>query len=257
MQPQLLMSAVDLNDDENIVIKKLNLTARYIDLFINSKVTNYHSVARNIIERGISSMTREIRALSINDLKLNLKKHYDDLKYDSNVIQSFVLNNFTKRYVKNILARITSFIEEQTGVKSNYIEYMKSQGKNPFEVEHIICNDFEKFRSVFSGKEEYTSYRNSIGALLLLRKSINASLSNAKYKIKRSKYGSTDGNIFAASLVEDTYHNNPRFKKFMEENNLSFEPYSKFGKTEIKKRVELVIQLVNLIWNTKEFENNE
>ena len=254
LQPQLLMAAVDLNDDENIVIEKINLTARYIDLFINAKVTEYRSVARNIIERGISSMTREIRSLPVNELKLTLKKHYDNLNYSPIVLKAFVLNNFTKRYIKNILARITSFIEEKTGVKSNYTEYMKSQGKNPFEIEHIICNDFEKFRSVFSGKEEYTSYRNSIGALLLLRKSINASLSDAKYKIKRSKYGSTDGNIFAASLVEDTYHNNPRFKKFMEENNLSFEPYSKFGKAEIKKRIELVIQLVNLIWNTKEFE---
>lgn len=254
LQAQILMASICLEDDENTVTRKMNLTARFIDLFINSKVTKYKSVAHNNVKREIFSITKGIRNVSIAELKIRLKKRYDDLKYDPAVFHSFTLNNFSKRYIKNILARITGFIEEQTGVQSNYTEYMKSQGKNPFEIEHIICNDFEKFRSVFSGKEEYISYRNSIGALLLLRKSINSSLSDAKYKTKRTKYGSNDGNIFAASLVEDTYNNNPRFKKFIDENNLPFEPYNKFGKAEIRKRIELVIRLVELIWNTKEFE---
>ena len=257
LQAQILMAPICSDDNEFIVTKKINLAARFIDLFINSKVTNYKSVAHNNVKHEIFSITKDIRKVSIAELKIKLKERYEALRYNPEVLQVFALNNFTKRYIKNILARITSFIEEQTGVKSNYVEYMKIQGNNTFEIEHIICNDFEKFGSAFSGKEEFDTYRNNIGALLLLRKSINSSLKDAEYKVKCAKYGSTEGNIFAASLVEDTYHNNPRFKKFKDDNNLNFESYDKFGKTEIRKRIELVISLVELIWNTKEFESDD
>ena len=257
LQPQLLMASICEDDTADIITKKINLTARFIDLLINSRVTQYRSVAQNIVKHYVFDVTLDIRRVSVDELKNKLKDHYEKLNYNYLVLQSFGLNSFTKKYIKNILSRITGFIEEQTNVNSNYVEYMKPQGKNTFQIEHIICSDFEKFQSVFSGKEEFEIYRNSIGALLLFRGSINKSLSDKKYKIKRAKYGSNDGNIFTASLVESTYDNNPQFKKFIEENNLPFKPYSKFGKAEIKERINLVIQLAKLIWNTKEFEFDE
>lgn len=55
------------------------------------------------------------------------------------------LNRFTKKYIKNILARVTGYIEESTGVASNYCNYMNTQTKNPFEIEHIITDHYELF----------------------------------------------------------------------------------------------------------------
>ena len=55
------------------------------------------------------------------------------------------LNRFTKKYIKNILARVTGYIEESTGVASNYCNYMNTQTKNPFEIEHIITDHYEWF----------------------------------------------------------------------------------------------------------------
>lgn len=37
------------------------------------------------------------------------------------VILEFKINSFTKKYIKNLLGRITGFIEEQTGVASNFV----------------------------------------------------------------------------------------------------------------------------------------
>lgn len=85
------------------------------------------------------------------------------------------LNSFTKKYIKNILARITGYIEEQTGVASNYCNYMNTQTKNPFEIEHIITDHYEWFTAEYSDQDDFRRWRNSIGALLLLHKSINAS----------------------------------------------------------------------------------
>ena len=131
---------------------------------------------------------------------------------------------------------------------------METKIKNPFEIEHIICDHFDRFKDEFADEEEFYRYRNSIGALLLLRKKINASLGDNDYPQKLVKYCSTDGNIYAATLAKETYKNNPGLIGFIDANNLPFEPFDKFGKAEIEKRIQLVIELVKLVWNTEEFQ---
>ena len=251
MQTQTLMAPICPNDDAATITQKIDLTARFIDLMINAKVTNYKKVERNSIESYISSLTRDIRRLSIEKLKVKLKIRYDELNYDAAAaITKLNINQFTRKYIRNILARITSFIEEQTSGTPRYDEYMTTT-KDPFEIEHIICNNFEQYRNEFS-RDEFDDWRNNIGALLLLRRSINASLSDKKYKVKLAKYCSA--NTYAASLDKQTYQNNPRFMKFVADKNLSFKPFEKFGKAEINQRIQVILELVNLIWNTEEFQ---
>ena len=93
-----------------------------------------------------------------------------------------------------------------------------------------------------------------MGALLLLHKSINASLNDARYDYKLGKYCSSEGNIYTESLGQLAYQNNPKFKKFIADNGLNFKAYDQFGKAEITKRVALLVQLVNLVWNGDMFE---
>lgn len=254
LQAQTLMAPICPNDDTATVTQKINLAARFIDLLINAKVTKYKSVDHNNVKGYIFSLTRDIRRLSISELKIKLKARYDDLDYDAAVVMPrLCINQFTKKYIKNILARITSFIEEQTSGTPRYIDYMTTT-TDPYEIEHILCDHFERFTNEFVDKNEFDDWRDSIGALLLLRKSINASLNDSDYPKKLEKYCSTDGNIYAASLGKQTYQNNPRFVRFVDENNLSFEPFEKLGKEEIQRRIAVVIQLVNLIWNTEDFK---
>lgn len=254
LQPQTLMAPICPNDDAATVTYKINLAARFIDLLINARVTNYKKVDHNTIESHILLLTKDIRHLSVNDLKNKLQIRYDDLNYNpDDAIHKLKVNQFTRKYIKNILARITSFIEEQTSGTPHYVEYMTTT-TDPYEIEHILCDHFERFTNEFAEKTEFDAWRDSIGALLLLRKSINASLNDSDYPQKLVKYCSSDGNIYAASLGAQTYPNNPRFKKFVDNNNLSFEAFDKFGKAEIQRRTKLVVQLVNLIWNTDEFK---
>ena len=255
MQTQMLMAPICTDDNAATVAQKINLTARFIDLMINAKVTNYKRVERNSIESYISGLTRDIRHLSIDELKVKLKTHYDALNYNpADAFQKLRLNQFTKKYIKNILARITSFIEEHASGTPRYVEYMTSS-KNPYEIEHIICDHFERFTKDFTDKNEFNDWRDNIGGLLILRKSINSSLSDNDYDKKLIKYCSTDGNIYAASLGKTTYQNNPPFVRFINENKLLFKSFDKFGKEEIQSRIAVIIQLVNLIWNTEDFND--
>lgn len=254
-QPQLLLAPICYDDPWPVIIEKMNLVARFIDLLITARVTNYRSVDYSTIKNYVFNVTKNIRCCSVDELKKRLKQQYNNLAYDpSTALPELRLNTFTKKYIKNLLARITGFIEENTGVASNYCNYMNAQTKNPFEIEHIITDHYEWFTSEYADQEEFKRWRNSVGALLLLHKSINASLNDSKYSYKLAKYCSNEGNIYTESLGDLAYQNNPKFKRFITNNGLSFKPYAQFGKAEISERIQLLVQLVNLVWNADMFE---
>ena len=254
LQTQLLLAPICYGDDNDTIIEKINLTARFIDLYINSRVTRYSKVEYSTIKNYIFNVTKDIRMVDVGTLKQKLKQQYDNLQYNTKeAIEDLRLNGFTKKYIKNMLARITSYIEEKTNVKSNYEDYMNIQTKNPFEIEHIITDHYEWFKSEYTDQEDFKRWRNSIGALLLLHKSINASLNDMLYKDKLPKYESNEGNIYTESLGKLAYTNNPQFVKFISDNKLNFKSYDTFGKKEIKERTTLIVDLVNLVWNTDMF----
>lgn len=254
LQPQLLLAPICYEDPWPVIIEKMNLVARFIDLLVTVRVTNYRSVDYSTIKNYVFNVTKNIRRCSVDELKARLKQQYENLAYDpAAALPELRLNSFTKKYIKNMLARITGYIEEQTGVASNYCNYMNTQTKNPFEIEHIITDHYEWFTSEYADQEEFKRWRNSFGALLLLHKSINASLSDAKYDYKLTKYCSNEGNIYSESLGDLAYQNNPKFKKFIADYGLKFKPYAQFGKAEIAERIQLLIQLVNLVWNVEMF----
>lgn len=248
LQTMLLMSPICYGDALPVVKEKINLIARFIDLLIVSRLSEYRSVDYSTIKYFSFNVCKDIRNADIATLKSKLKQQYDELKPPSESLGNFGLNNFTKKYIKNMLARITSYIEEQTGVASNYVNYM-AQTKNPFEIEHIVADHFEWFTDEYNDPDDFRRWRNNIGGLLLLHKSINASLNDSRYEHKLKKYCSNEGNIYTESLGETAYQNNPRFLKFIQKHGLQFRPITKFGKEEIAERNRLLCQLFALVWN--------
>ena len=255
LQPQLLLAPICYEDSWPVITEKINLAARFIDILIVSRVSNYRSVDYSTIKNFIFNVTKDIRIVDIPILKAKLAAQYINLAFDpSTAFVNLGLNSFTKKYIKNILARVTGYIEEQTGVASNYCNYMNTNTKNPFEVEHIITDHYEWFTSEYTDQDDFRRWRNSVGALLLLHKSINASLNDAKYDYKLGKYCSNEGNIYTESLGDSAYQNNPKFKKFIADHQLGFKAYAQFGKAEITERTSVLIQLVQLVWNDEMFK---
>ena len=254
LQPQLLLAPVCYEDSWPVIVEKINLVARFIDVLIVSRVTNYRSVDYSTIKNFVFNVTKDIRMTDISTLKQKLEQQYINLAFDPAALSDLRLNSFTKKYIKNILACITGFIEEQTGVASNYCNYINTQTKNSFEIEHIITDHYEWFTAEYSDQDDFKRWRNSIGALLLLHKSINASLNDAKYDYKLKKYCSNEGNIYTESLGQLAYQNNPKFKKFIADNSLGFKAYASFGKNEITERITVLVDLVKLVWNDDMFK---
>ena len=257
LQPQLLLAPVRYQDKPEDVTTKLNLTARFIDLLIIARVTNYHYVDYNTIKNYVFGVTKDIRRADISTLKKKLAAWYQKLAFNpKEAVYQWGVNNFTKKYVKHFLARVTEFLETESGEPSHYVEYMDTDTKNPFEIEHILCDNYNRFKGQYEGPEDFKAWRNGVGALLLLPKKINASLKDKPYKDKLKKYVSAQGNLYSESLGEAAYQNNPGFQAFIKRNKLKklFRPYAQFGKAEIEERTQLLIRLTNLIWNGDMFQ---
>lgn len=252
LQPLLLLAPICMEDTDEIIDKKINLVSAFIDLLVYTRAVNFKQCNYSTIKNYVFNLVKRIRRLNVDDLSKELIDSYRNFDYTFENLINCRLNLFTKKYIKHMLARITGYIEEKSDKASMYREYINRDLKDPYEIEHITPDHFEWYENEYESQETFDSYRNSLGDLLLLPKSVNASLNDSKYDVKVKKYCSNEGNILSASLGEITYKNNTRFINFIKENNLNFKPYNEFGKAEIEERFMLIKSLVNLIWN----ENN-
>ena len=167
---------------------------------------------------------------------------------DFEAINNFRLNQFTKRYILHMLARMTYFSEQESDVPQSSIEaYLDRRQANSYDIEHIIRNSYIKERSRFDSEEDFESSRNQFGALILLPKEINRSLKDRPYSDKVIKYAGE--NLLARSLSDEGYINSPRFKDFIDRYQLSFRPIIDFDKQAIAERSALYKQLVEIIWD--------
>lgn len=250
LQEQVILASICSTDTNEIIDKKIDLVSKFLDLYIYSRVVIYKSNDYNTIKNAIFIITKRIRNLSLEDLSNELKAIYQE--NGINIVDNldeFRVNGYTKKYIRTMLARITGFIEEKSGLTSRFTDYVNREQTHPYDVEHITPDHYEWYNNEYSSKEEFDSYRNNFADLIILKNHINQSLNDKEYDYKVNTYESANGNILGASLGEKVYLNNPEFSKFIKNNNLNFKSYNKFGKDEINDRKILYKQLCDMIWN--------
>ena len=129
-----------------------------------------------------------------------------------------------------------------------FSEYIDRSRTLPFEIEHILANNFERHQEDFDDSSDFRYYRDSLGALILLPKDFNASFGDMPYDQKVEHYLSQ--NPLARSLHPMAYENNPSFRRLCETHKLSFKPYpTTFSKADIDERAELYQKLAEIIWD--------
>ena len=151
-----------------------------------------------------------------------------------------ILNRQNKRRFKVLLSLITEIVARESGT-SDY-----ALNKPEIEVEHIWSNHFEEHVDEFATMQEFAAARDTIGDLLVLPKSFNASYGDAPYSQKVEHYYSQ--NILAQSLNKRKYENNPGFLQFVRSSGLKFVPYDRFMKQAIVDRTELYKSILEWNW---------
>lgn len=246
LQEMLLLAPLQTTDHDDIIKLKLRLVGQFIDILLTWRIWNSRSIASNTMQYAMFLVMRDIRKLDPKPLAERLHGRLaNELEtFKSKTVIS--LNQQNRYKLHWLIARLTDYIETQSGQPSRFTEYAPS-GKNRYEVEHIWADHHERHTDEFEHPADFSEHRNRIGGLVLLPKKINASYGDLPYEEKLPYYYKE--NLLAGSLHPKTYARNPGFLRFVQESRLPFRPHEEFKRKDMEERGELYRQLAERIWN--------
>jgi uncharacterized protein with ParB-like and HNH nuclease domain len=252
LQNQLILAAIDPSETKEESDKKIKLVSCFLDLYFTRRIFNYKTVDYSAMVYNVFILSKKIRRKPLLELFDICKQEIIGMEFQLDTIDEFRLTGWTIRYMLHILARVTDYIETQSGIPSNLSNYVNREIKNPYDIEHIICDHHDWFVTEYPEKETFDKHRNKFGGLLLLPMDKNRSLNDLTFDKKLPIYFGE--NLLAKSLNGDCYINNPQFKKFCDNEGLSFKAYSVFDKPALLERQELYEELAKKIWNVNQLE---
>lgn len=259
-QNTVLLAPLCVTDDAATVKLKLGVTACYLDIWLMRRAVNYIRVGYSSTSYAMWSLCKEIRGLDLGKLVqlLTEKLAADDVTFAGSPsrnrygISDLSMNQFSRRYIYHLLARITAFTEVGAGKPDLFPHYVDRTLPNPCDIEHIWADKFEAYADEFSSEEEFQRARNHVGGLLLLPADVNRSYQAKTFAEKAPLYAQQ--NFYAATLTETAYKNQPKFDSFRKVRQLPFKYYATFGKAEQMERRKLVEELVNCVWSPERLQ---
>lgn len=201
----------------------------------------------NMFERVI----KQIRDVDVPTLIDRLTSELEQETETFDASPTVLLHSQNRKRIHYLLARMADFVATESEQESRYTDYVNSYAKDAYEIEHILPSISNgHIPPGFTSAAEYDDIRNEIGCLLLLRRSVNASLGGKTYREKLKIY-SKQQNLLAQALASDPGQHNPRFCKFCKSHDLTIlrEPVTEFDLKAVEARRELCQELANLVWN--------
>ena len=251
LQYMLALAPLKLDDDHSTVQEKTRLVTTFADIFLARRMVNFRRNGYNTLQYTMFNLMKDIRDQNLESLRGILTEYLSNMdesfagvtgaRYDP-----FYLNSFSGKSIRYILVRMTAWIEQQCGMNNNFCTYTSSQG-NPFEIEHIWADKYERHQGSIGSEIEFNQLRNTLGGLVLLPRGTNQSFGADDYATKVQHY--VKENLLAASLNQQTYKKNPNFTNFVARSGLPFVPHETFGKDAFDQRKELYRQICEKIWS--------
>ena len=245
--PALLAPLVQTDNEEKIE-RKLRIVASFLDILIARRIWNWKAISYSTMQYSIFRLVLSIRNKSVDELVSILTQRLESQEESFDSEESFSLHGRNRRQIHLLLARMTDYVEVQSGRRSRYTEYIEGG----YELEHIWADHPERHEDEFRHPTDFHHYRNHIGGLLLLPKSFNASYRDKPYADKCEHYFSQ--NLLAQSLHENAYKHNPGFLHFIDNTGLSFRSHAEFKKPDMDARQALYLQLTEQIWNPENLQ---
>jgi uncharacterized protein with ParB-like and HNH nuclease domain len=242
----LLIASLSASDSPEVVNKKLNLVAAYIEIFVVRRAVNFRKFASSSIRYTMYSLAKEIRNKTVEELEAILREKLVEMPEKLEGINDFRLHGQNKYFVKFLLSRISGFIETNTGSSANFNTFFHNPGGKSFEVEHIWADKYADHKNEFEQEHEFHNYRNRLGGLLLLPRGTNQSYGSKPYSEKIGHY--IKENLLVKSLCPKAYENNPNFISMYSKLGLPFKPHPDFNKADIDERQNLYLEIARHIW---------
>ena len=242
----LMLAPLKSTDSPDVMRQKINEVARFMETFAVRRSINFRKFGASSIRYTMYTLVKELRGKDLDSLRTILKGKLNEMGEKFDGIAQFRLHGMNRYFVKFLLSRITSFIEQQSGTSTNFSTYFAGQGTKPFEVEHIWADKFDEHRDEFEQQHDFNNYRNRIGDLVLLPQGTNQSYGAMSYGEKQKHY--LKENLLVKSLHPKAYENNPNFIGMIKNLGVDFKAHESFTKADIDERQALIQGLCKAIW---------
>lgn len=243
----LMLAPLQPGDNPEEIQEKIKIVASFNETFVIKRSINFRTCSASSLRYTMYTLVKEIRGKSVDELKGILRDKLDKMEESWEGLDDFRMHGMNKWFAHYLLARVTGFVEQQAGMKTNFSTYyVRKPGTKPFEVEHIWADKFEEHRDEFDQRHDFDNYRNRIGDLVLLPQGTNQSFGAKPFSEKVDHY--IRENLWAQSIHPRAYENNPNFTNMAQSFGLNFKPYQNFTKTDIDERQQLVKDICERIW---------
>ncbi|WP_326555420.1 GmrSD restriction endonuclease domain-containing protein [Micromonospora sp. NBC_01813] len=248
-QMPFLMAAFDPADTDAQFRAKCKVVGGFLDLIFAQSIVNNSVMKSSAFNATLFDIIVGLRACQyVDEVTAFLGRHPLIADLDFSALRTYGLRPDNRSHVRYLLARITAFVEVECGKPNEIASYLDRSA--PYEIEHIWADKFVRYQALVRTESDFRIYRNRFGALLLLRKSHNASYQDAPYEKKIEWYRST--NHLAASLHKATHERNRPFTEgVVRKHSLQkvFRPFGQFDLQAIETRQSLYFRLFELVWN--------
>jgi hypothetical protein len=241
----LILSAVKTDDDEETINKKIQLVSEFVDDFASFRIFNYKRINWNTNKLILFHVMCKIRDKDIHTIGFHLTQTLEQMSEKIDGVVEFSLNQFTTRYMLHMLSRFTSYINIKVGYQSDFEKYIDRNSNTPYDIEHILPDDYESYREFFNDEEDFKNYRQKVGNLIILTRDKNRSYQDMNYSQKVEQYA--NDNILAQALNPLIYNNSPHFKQLVP--LYGFKHIEQFDKEAIKSRADTYLRIAKDIWN--------
>jgi hypothetical protein len=262
LQYPLLLAPVEPDDTNEIANQKMRLVATFVDIYIARRVINYRTLSYSAIVYTMFGLMRGLRGTGdLAGLREYLSERLGEMEeqLDENAFHDFRRHQQNQRFVFNLLARLTYFVERQSATPTSFEKYLARSPKNRYDVEHVwpetLDTYVETYPDRFKTREQAQQFRDHLGGLVLLPEKVNRSLQAKPFIEKRDSY--LADNLLAGSLHPSSYGNNPGFTKWIADQGLAFEPYDDFTPEALEERQALYLDLCELVWSPSRLDEPE
>ncbi|MEU0517401.1 DUF262 domain-containing protein [Streptosporangium sp. NPDC006007] len=245
----LLLAIASPDDPDRVFIEKCSMAAAFLDLVYVRRCVNNLPVQRRDLNEIVHRTIPLLRICRTpGDVATVLGREASLPQPGFQELGSFGLRPNNRRVVRYLLARMTAHVQRQCEGRNEEGNYLHGTGS--YEIEHIWANHFERHRAArVETERDFDHWRNRLGALLLLPKSVNASFRDDPYERKLEHYYAE--NRLAASLHPKSRTRNTPFTNYLRSSGLdmAFQPCPAFGVQQIEQRQHLYRLLCEEIWN--------
>jgi len=251
----LILSSCVVNDPQEN--EKIARVAYELDRFF-CLLQLQRSYGSNELTQSVYKISAEIRNKDVNVIRPAFEKALLELLSEARGVEAaspFSYSFFKetgieldKRFKRYFFARVEKFIADNTKMNLKHSMYNLVQNTgivNGFHIEHILADNSENLK-LFADEEKFTSERNRLGGLLLLKGKDNISSNNETYSQKLKTYSNTL--YWNETLRQDTYKSKIDFSKMIQKYNLNFRPMPTFGPQELEERHKLLFDIACLVW---------